>query len=982
MPVGIRKVYEAKRQVRDIMAPVHELRRQKRAARVARADHFIEGSINWKDKRSGLAYSTETMERNLRDIVTDKAEAEALRREYFEPVHGNEAKATRYKNQLKAQAKALGLNKYESVYLHMYGELKGVEAAKSFGMARPDAELTLLTKSSDEFYNRYKNKIEMAKIEKGLELFRGIYDGAIKQLNAAYVANGYDPIEYRYGYWPHFIVEKDSLLRKVCRALGVEVASDSLPTDIAGMTHTFRPGRRWNPNAQQRTGFRTEYNALQGLDRYLEYAADVIYHTEDIQKLRALEDAIRQRHSDKGTRERMAEIRNDESLSENEKQVLLDALYKKNRGHLSNFVQELGEYTNQLAGKKSHHDRMVEKDFGRGVYQLMGAFESRVAANMVAMNPGSWLTNFIPIQQAAAETSSGSMLRAARDTVKNYLAHDGLADESIFLTNRYGTDMLYKSPQRNLSDLLSRPMGLIDEFTANVVTRAKIYDNLKNGMDRAAAINSADNWAASVMADRSKGALPTYFNRKNPITKTLTMFQLEANNQLRHLFKDIPKDAKEKGAAALLAILAKFFVGAYLFNDLYEYLVGRRPALDPLGIANEAMGDFTGYKLPNLVEIVGSVAQGESVDFTTTKRGAMAATANLGENVAQELPFVGGLLGGGRLPISAALPNVGNLAGAITGGLSGEMHPNRAGQVIRQELAKPLYYLVPPFGGGQIKKMVEGSQILREGGKYTYDREGNRKLQYAVENPGPADWARTLLFGPSSLPSAREWVEGGFKAESVRYTEGFDEARAAGISGDVYRQWWKASQQLTADKDDGGKPIAGSRKVNLIRSLDRYDLTPEQKMLMLKTFDPELVVKMETAAGAGVSNENLLRWWAEMPTIKAEIGAEGKVVPGSKKANTIKAVMAYDLTAEQRLELLYATSYDFSGEMADARGAGVPAEILLYWWNVKDTIKPDMNAKGNPIPGSRKRKLQQMVNSLPIDRKQKVALLAAAGVSG
>ena len=72
------------------------------------------------------------------------------------------------------------------------------------------------------------------------------------------------------------------------------------------------------------------------------------------------------------------------------------------------------------------------------------------------------------------------------------------------------------------------------------------------------------------MADRSKGALPTVFERKNPLTRLLTMYQVEVNNQLRHLFKDLPDDLKEKGIAALVAGLMKYTIGAYLFNDLYE----------------------------------------------------------------------------------------------------------------------------------------------------------------------------------------------------------------------------------------------------------------------------------------------------------------------------------------------------------------------------------------------------------------------------
>ena len=128
------------------------------------------------------------------------------------------------------------------------------------------------------------------------------------------------------------------------------------------------------------------------------------------------------------------------------------------------------------------------------------------------------------------------------------------------------------------------------------------------------------------------------------------------NNQLRHLFKDLPDDLKEKGMAALVAGLMKYTIGAYLFNDLYEKLVGRRPALDFLGIANEAIGDYTGYQLPNTVDAAQQLISGEGVDFTTQRQDVKQATSSLIGNVAQELPFVGGLMDGGRVPISSALP--------------------------------------------------------------------------------------------------------------------------------------------------------------------------------------------------------------------------------------------------------------------------------------------------------------------------------------
>lgn len=71
----------------------------------------------------------------------------------------------------------------------------------------------------------------------------------------------------------------------------------------------------------------------------------------------------------------------------------------------------------------------------------------------------------------------------------------------------------------------------------------------------------ADAFAANVMADRSKGATPTLFNRRNPMTKLFTQFQLEVNNQLSYVFKDIPREKRRAGLGALAAALFKFVLG-------------------------------------------------------------------------------------------------------------------------------------------------------------------------------------------------------------------------------------------------------------------------------------------------------------------------------------------------------------------------------------------------------------------------------------
>ena len=952
---GILRVYAAKKAVQDSLAPVKEYNAQRRAGLASEAAQDIAKSDAWKDKPGGLFYSTETMERNMRDIVPDRTEARALTEKYFTPVHANEAKATRWKNEQRARIAALNLTQAESEYLQVYGELQGAEAAAAMGNKRSEAELELLSRTAEEMRKKYGSQLDMDKIDRGLELFRKEYDAIFEQMNEAYMRNGYAPVEYRSGYFPHFTdSQPDGLLNRIAEKLGWNTRKDELPTDIAGLTYTFRPGRKYNPNAKQRTGFETTYDALKGFDRYIETAADVIFHTEDIQRLRALEDAVRFKNSEKGIKQEVQDIRADESLTEEQRESRVAELYSKGKSHLSHFVQELNEYTNKLAGKKSIHDRGVEADAGRGIYQMMSNLENRVAANMVAVNPGSWLTNFIPITQASAECSTGSLVRAARETAKAYYKDDGFADTSVFLTNRRGSSPLSMTKLQKLSETLTKPMAYIDDFTSNVVTRAKYYDNIKAGMDASSAMQEADRYAASLMADRSKGALPTVFERKNPLTRLLTMYQVEVNNQLRHLFKDLPDDLKEKGMAALVAGLMKYTIGAYLFNDLYEKLVGRRPALDFLGIANEAVGDYTGYQLPNTVDAAQQLISGEGVDFTTQRKGAVQATASLAENVAQELPFVGGVLGGGRVPISSALPDMGNLVSNAVGLASGEKDAGRALQGIGKELAKPAFYILPPLGGGQLKKAFEGITTVANGGQFGYDSQGRETMKFPVENPTLGTYAQAALFGPYSLPMAQDYVDSGFRAKSAKYTEAYRAATGAGVEGEKFRAMMDAM-----DADGNGTLSAGE----VTQGLEGHGLTPEQKAAVWQIYaSDEAKAKYKAAQAVGAGEQYILM----LPMLDADKS-------GSVSTDELYAAMdSQGLDAGQQAALWYA--YAGNGqrmkyEKAEEYGLGrIYAEMLRY---------ADTNNSGT----LNKDELRAYLDSTGLNRAQKAVLFELASTA-
>lgn len=795
---GIREVYQAKMEYERLTRLIRQWNQSRKAALRQQADRYLQTANDWKDKKAGILYSRETMERNIRDIVKDATLAEEINQTYFTPVHDAAAAANRMKNQYRDRVRDLNLSRNvakgntvsEAHAVQLLGEaednIRILEQSRGRLKERDGKSLEDWRGIVNDLWEENPN-LDAEKIRAAVAQFRTIYDELFQQMNEVRVRNGYEPVNYRNGYFPHFQPGNgDGILAQFGKALGIDTEVTALPTTINGLTHTFRPGIRWFGNAQERLGFNTAYDAVEGFDRYIEGVADVIHQTDNIQRLRALASQARYRTGDEGIRKQVDEVRANPNLTEEDKQNRIEKIYETGRFALSNFVVELEEYTNLLANKKSRADRNMEQALGRNMYNLVKALEGRVAANMVAVNPASWLTNFIPLTQGGALLDRGMLLKGMWDTLKAYKVDDGIVDKSSFLTNRRGSDPLVRTWAQKASATASRPMEYIDHFVADSLVRARYRQNLGKNMSEDAAMSEADAWVAGVMADRSKGSTPTLFNRSNPITKVFTQFQLEVNNQLSYLFKDMPKDVKDKGIAALAAALLKFFLGAWLFDEVYEYVIGRRPALDPIGILNDTVGDLTGYELPNLVELGVGAVSGNLPSFEVEQTGLSEAGANLAGTVAETLPFIGGVLGGGRVPISSAIPNLGNLWNALT---NEDWSAEKRLQEVRDELLeKPLVYLGLPFGGGQLKKIYEGIEGVIQGGSYSVNAEGEQELQYPIYNDTPAQAIGNALlaatFGRTSLPTGRDWIEGGFDTLGAKQTAVYQGLLEAGVPGE------------------------------------------------------------------------------------------------------------------------------------------------------------------------------------------------------
>ena len=761
-------------------------------------------AVKWVDKNMGIRYQRETMERNIRDIarkgkVSDE-KANAFINKYFWPVHENESKRKNYLVEQQDRIRALGLDRQvrkgnlvsESYAVQWLGE---AEFNRDYLKQHPRVErrggMTFdeWNAAIQEFEKQNPN-LDLGKVRAAVKVFHEVYDKLFQDMNRVRIENGYEPVNYLQGYFPHFQENEEggSILQKFARAAGIEGDVSPLPATINGLTANFKPGIRYMANIQNRLGYATAYDALQGFDRYIEVATDVIFHTADIQRLRALATQIRYRASDEGLKQRIDAIMMNPFLNPDEANEQVANLTKNGRYGLSNFVDELDEYTNLLAGKKSRLDRGMEKLMGRKFYNVMKKFESRVGANMVAANVGSALTNFIPITQAWSQVSTADVLRGMWDTLKNYKTADGLDSASTFINNRSGYGRLAMSTMDKVSAGAGRMMESIDTFTTGSVVRARYYQNLRRGMSEMSAMQEADQFASGVMADRSKGSTPTLYSARNPLVKLFTQFQLEVNNELSWIFKDMAQEERKKGVAALAKAMFKFLIGAWIYNEFYESIVGRRPALDPLDIINDTVGDFTGYHIPNMVLAGIGAAKGEKIDFTTEKQTTDKAIAGVWGRVLSEAPSTQALtilgldeamgieIDNGRIAVASALPDIGKLRKAIWAS-NGDMAPAKKAKTITDELIKPGLYLATPFGGGQIRKAYQGATAAARGGSYTVDNEGRDILQYPVYNDNPADraksWAQALLFGKTATEEAQSWVESGFKSLSAKETAAY-----------------------------------------------------------------------------------------------------------------------------------------------------------------------------------------------------------------
>jgi|GEM_PF-4695588 len=1001
-PESVARYYESYKQLRGTSNAATNYRKSVLNKRYEAIKNAVGDTLwKWKDKKNGLAYSRMTQERIIREIAGEDPEAAAwITQNIFEPVHINEAARTRWANKYAERAKAHNMTENENEFVHILITERDLiqRLANVEERGRSEKEIKQLKEALDRVErDKAKLKERDSKLDESrcntiaddfLAMYREIYE----KLTGTQLKNGMPVTDFRSTYAP---VVKDKKGRTVLSYLGIELETQELPTSIAGLTEFRKPGKPWFSHDLSRSvGYSTAYDMLGGLDEYLKSAGDVIFHTDDIQNVRMLENVIREATTPEGRAETLQDwieqgITGEELNEKMQKEQLENS-------SLSNYVRNLREYGNLLANKKSSFDRGFENLLGRSLYRTMQNVKARITSNVLGGNISVVLSQAIPLTQAAGVISGKNLLRGIDEAGRAYAKDDGFNARSTFITNRIGyKNVAFKDTPQKVADAVAKPFDMVDEVVASAIVRGRYYDNLANGMSESAALKEADSFAAGLIADRSKGALPTIFGSKNPISTMLTMFQVEANNQMDFMFKDLKVEAEKKAPRAVGAFmslaLAKMFIAAFMYDEERKLLGLSANAFDPINWLRDASE-----------EIRKGIDDEQSISETV---------GNIWDNTREQIPFIGG----GRYGsiYENALPDIGAIADAVQ---DAEGMEENAGKYIAQtaleELSKPALYLGLPTGGAQLKKTAQAVRALAEGGSYKINNQGEKRLQYTVD-PTLGNIAGGILFGKGGFKENKEWKTSGFDSFSTKEQDAFQSLKGHGGDASqfgeyrtIYRNMVEAdNEKNTALRERRDEILMGNPALTSAEAMERaeMDLGYTQQNSALKwaqqisrdgSLTDEQKADLITLADLGADDIEDLRALtnfgvpvSDYVSIMTTLAGEESITSDVKKKVSQQIFDTRGLTVEQKTALARKTIgddwiVDYSSQAAheltiigksayndwqEAKAMyGVSADAYLKYHQEKDNVKGDLipGTTDKYVSNSKKAKLVNLIESL------------------
>ncbi len=931
-----------------------------------------------KENTSIAKLNRRTPERVLRYVFGERLGKE-LSDLLIRPIHANESAKVQFINQMFDDARQLNLNLVERKLVQLVGEgAKGkdgsiitIDDIKN----RSITEESLpghITKSDLDYIIEHQDEADPEKVKNAVSFYRQRYDSFREVINDFRLEHGMEEIGKRENYFPHF--NEDDPLTKTLKQLGIEGAS-GLPTSIAGETAWFRPNSRYVGYFQKRTGPKTTYDSDLGFQSYVNAVADMLYHTDDIMRLRNFDAVIRGKSKEIDIANTIDSILAKQNLPLDEKDIevmdkILQGEYMDMEAsrNYSTFAQWLTNYTNKLANKQLFGDRSTEEKWGRRAYNIANWIESRFTRNSVVGNIASALNNTIVLPKIMATTDQKYVAKAIMGLRSDELQN--LAAESEFLQGKKGVRQLVESPTQKIMRMVnSRTFEPIEEAVSDVAFYAKYLEQMdKNGGDSLAAASVANDYAANMIARRSKGARPLHLETKDPQAKLFTMFQTEISNDWYSLTQDLPEyvksqvkaDNEKEAAKKIAAGAAKYMIYSFALNTLLEAVTGYAPAPDVI----RWLWEF------------GKAVFDDEEDENAVRRVAQA-TGKLGSEVLNQVPGASTAmalagLGEGRIP----LPDI-NLIQTANGIYTlfddPEKSPNKyrfAADQIWNGLVKPAVFSTAlPFGGNQLRKTIEGGTALARGGAYKQTKQGEQ-LQTSVERK-PLSVVQGLVFGKSALPEMGEYYDSGAKPKSTAYTEAYQ----AGYDTAVLDQLFPADGPASYEKMSGG--AEGTAEMDswlneLAASTGRESVLPSNSTTSV-TVDGETVKlsgpeQVEFAKTRQKTSYNILS--ALLPVADG-MDEDVQAKYASSAQAYAREVAASEFTGEEPASWVVKVQQE-----ADTSGAEVTDELVnvLLARSIISEAEGDKSPSGRAISGSKKRNATQALVDAGFSRSEAIRL--------
>jgi hypothetical protein len=392
--------------------------------------------------------------------------------------------------------------------------------------------------------------------------------------------------------------------------------------------------------------------------------------------------------------------------------------------NINSFIFSLRDAADSLAGKTNPFDRaLINRVVGRKPIQLINLAAQRMGKNRIIGNIGSALMQIsgVPgsvMRNNIIRTSKGLLTQAFSPLLK---ASDPLL-KSQFLLRRYGEKGLQHGETvlptilQKGEKIASLPFEFIEQNITKSIWRASFDNALSQGFQGKQLIQKADEITASIVGSRGIGEKAMAF--ESGVLSLPLQFQLEVNT-FAQLLKEEVFDQLFKNPLKATRAAIETSITLFLMNTLFENTMGRTPLPDPIRAVSEAT------EADSFLEGVGRIA-GEG--FSSVAGGQFIA--NLLPDDIKKKYF-------GRSEVGV-YPGGVPIAQSLSGGFK---NPENF-----------VYDFVLPYGGGQLKKILQGIEGLDKMG--SYNKEG--KLQFPINQN---QWLQVVLFGKYSIPEAKEYFD-------------------------------------------------------------------------------------------------------------------------------------------------------------------------------------------------------------------------------